>query len=520
VETAADTLFANPYHYGAGFFEGIRLYDTPNGPSFIELPSNMARFVFSSLALNPSLIGEVLKLMNNENIDHLEHTHRTPREFFADAAKNMDNGKGVRLSLSAVYKNGSRKKVELPVTLKVMFPEGEREITMKEMATAMCSIAFLNKLVRLDSFPADVKIVPAGYFRPFAWVSGEQGLRVPTLYHSGTGALKTKPFCFAIGTLPWGTYLPAEDYVKGLDILVAPLPRIDESMAVERKISGAYVNSAMNINLALLLGFGEILATNHSGKAVEGSAENLVFLFTDKSAGELIAYSPPLSSNILVGTTRDRIMRILDAGIEVNGRKVTHILVAPELEFILDCLKGKSDSRELSAIVMVGTGVNIIHVKSVTYNPALIDWLRITSLQSEARDLVPVILRRPDETKQTFLINNGQRHPFVSALQKAYADFVIQDNGALLTPVYSMDMQVAARLFGVELRDAASREFIQSAQAGRYEEKVRVNGLLQPTECMARFREVGQVIKKMAKLRLKETPARTNGMPARKRRAF
>src|SRR3989338_5488171 len=494
-EVAVDTILTNPLHYGAGGFEGIRAVRTRYGDGFVELPSNIARLVFSSLAFNLSLVNQTKALLEDPNIEHVEHLQRIPREFFADSERAVREGDEIKMGVTIFRKDGSTEKVTVPFRLKVRFDNEEKVFSLKEMEAAICSLAFLNDLVREGEFSADqLEIILGGYFRPFFWVSGEEGLRVQTLFRREKGSpLLDKPLYFAIATLHWGLYLDDKGYREGLDVLIAPLPRIDESMPVTQKIAGNYVNCARNVNIAMRLGFGEILVTNHKGEIVEGSAENIVVLMTNKRTGEMVAYCPPLSSNILAGTNRDRVLRILEQGLEVSGKKVKLVMKAPKKKAMIDVLAGDS-VWEVSAVVMMGTGVGIIHIRSITDNPALKDWMGCNELRSEESEATPLFLRRISETEKKYLVNNGQRHPFVDALKKAYDEFVLAENGRRITPAYCMDYEALERVLGVGMDEFANREFRHKVGACHFNE--RIDGLKHPEEIHSRTREVAAALRR------------------------
>jgi branched-subunit amino acid aminotransferase/4-amino-4-deoxychorismate lyase len=492
VEVALDTIFTNPIHYGAGGFEGVRLLRTPYGDGFVELPHNIGRFIYSSLAFNLSLVRQTMALLEDPAVEHLEHVMRTPMEFFDDSVRRLENDENVQMGVDIFYKDGRKVSVRVPFELKVRFDGTERKFSMREMEAAMCSLAFLNSLVRGGPFPDGLDLVQGGYFRPVFWVSGEEGLKVPTLIRRPDGELVDKPLYFGIGTLPWGRYLDERGYQAGLDLLLAPLRRIDESMPVRMKISGNYVNSTRNINMAMILGFGEILALNHKEQVVEGSAENIIVLFTEKSTGRMRAFFPPLSSNILAGTTRNRVLRVLDAGIRVGGEPVELVLEAPAWDFIRKSLKGHT-GWDVSAVVLMGTGVGFIHGRTITENPFLSDWMAVNELRSEETQPDPLVLKRMRETEERYEINGGRRHPFVEALQQAYTGLVLSDPQGI-TPAYAMDYAAVERIFGVGL-DAAGADFKAKAEGGYFRE--RINGLKQPDELTARYREASRAIRKM-----------------------
>jgi hypothetical protein len=266
-------------------------------------------------------------------------------------------------------------------------------------------------------------------------------------------------------------------------------------MPVKQKIAGDYVNSARNKNIALRLGFDEVLALNHNEEVVEGSAENIVILFTNKNTGDMRAYCPPLSSNILAGTTRDRMLKVLGSGVSFSQRKVELAMVAPKLSFLLDSLEGRT-VWDVSAIVLMGTGAGIVHARSLTHNSELKKWMDVSEFRSEEQPADPLVLRRLEETKRAYLINKGERHPFVAELEKAYTMYVLGENGSRITPAYSLDYRVAAeRIFNVNLEDVAGRDFVAKMEWGYFRQKF--NGVTQPDEIVSRCREADRVITKM-----------------------
>ena len=133
----------------------------------------------------------------------------------------------------------------------------------------------------------------------------------------------------AIYTLPLGDYL---DLSRGLKAKTASWFRINDSMIPARcKIAGAYVNSAFAKTEALLNGYDEAIMLNPDGTVAEGSGEN-IFIVRD---GKLI--TPPSSSNILEGITRNAVIEIArkELGIEVEERPIlkSELYVADEVFF-------------------------------------------------------------------------------------------------------------------------------------------------------------------------------------------
>jgi hypothetical protein len=198
-------------------------------------------------------------------------------------------------------------------------------------------------------------------------------------------------------------------------------------------------------------------------------------------------------------------LRVLEQGVDVCGRKPELVMEAPRLDFMLRSLEGKTD-YEVSAVVLMGTGVGLIHARSLTDNPKLREWMEVNALRSEEARPDPLELRRLRESEREYVINNGERHPFVDVLQKSYNELVLSEQGRLITPAYAMDFRAAERVFGVQLEEAADRDFVAKTEWGYFRE--RVNGDSQPNELMAKFREAARVVRKMNDLSIER---RTSG---------
>ncbi len=139
------------------------------------------------------------------------------------------------------------------------------------------------------------------------------------------------PVEIIIGTIPWGIYLGDDAIKKGVDVAVSSwrrmAPGTGSSLA---KIGGNYVNSQLVVMEAKENGFMEGITLDVNGYLSEGSGENL-FLVRD---GEI--YTPPLSSSILAGITRNSAITIAnDLGYEVRESYLTRDLLylADELFF-------------------------------------------------------------------------------------------------------------------------------------------------------------------------------------------
>ncbi len=143
-----------------------------------------------------------------------------------------------------------------------------------------------TELIRRNDQHEDV------YLRPFVFKADEAiGVRLHGIKDH-----------FTIYSVPMGAYI---DVDRGLHCGVSSWRRIDDNMVPARaKISGSYINSAFAKSEALQNGFDEAIMLTADGHVSEGSAENIFLVLN----GELV--TPPPSENILLGVTRDTVMKL------------------------------------------------------------------------------------------------------------------------------------------------------------------------------------------------------------------
>ena len=147
-----------------------------------------------------------------------------------------------------------------------------------------------------------------GYIRPLAFFG----------YGSmGVGAVN--PVQVSIASWPWGAYLSEEGLKKGIRAKVSSFTRLHVNVNMVRaKVSGQYVNSFLANREAMLSGYEEAILLDTEGYVAEGSGEN-IYIVKD---GTL--FTPPLSSPVLAGITRDSVLRIArDQGVPVLEQKFT-----------------------------------------------------------------------------------------------------------------------------------------------------------------------------------------------------
>jgi len=122
---------------------------------------------------------------------------------------------------------------------------------------------------------------------------------------------------FALYAIPLGHYL---DTSKGISVGVSSWCR-GEANAIPptAKPTGLYLNTCLAKTEAIQNGFDEAIFLNQDGSVSEGSAMNL-FLVQN---GKLI--TPDVSSNILIGVTRQTIIEIAqkELGLEIKERRVS-----------------------------------------------------------------------------------------------------------------------------------------------------------------------------------------------------
>lgn len=103
----------------------------------------------------------------------------------------------------------------------------------------------------------------------------------------------------------WGKYLGQEAIEQGVDVCTASWARMPaNTLPATAKAAANYMNSQLIKMEALTNGFAEGIALDTQGYVSEGSGENL-FMVRD---GQIL--TPPLSSAILSGITRDSVIQI------------------------------------------------------------------------------------------------------------------------------------------------------------------------------------------------------------------
>jgi len=139
------------------------------------------------------------------------------------------------------------------------------------------------------------------------------------------------PLACYIGAWDWGKYLGDEAIEKGVDVCVSSWNRLTPNSLPAMAKSGAnYMNSQLIKMEALVNGYAEGIALDDRGYVSEGSGENI---FTVSNS---IVNTPPLSSSVLPGITRDSVIQICQQlGLTIKERAIQRaaLYVADELFF-------------------------------------------------------------------------------------------------------------------------------------------------------------------------------------------
>jgi len=134
-----------------------------------------------------------------------------------------------------------------------------------------------------------------GYLRPIVLLGeGAMGL-----FPQGN------PVLTFVAAWSWGTYLGQDALERGIRCKVSSYARPHVNSAFSRgKLTGQYIMSVLAKREVKSAGYDEALLLDGNGMLAEGSGENL-FIVRD---GVLI--TPPLSSAILAGITRDTVLTL------------------------------------------------------------------------------------------------------------------------------------------------------------------------------------------------------------------
>ena len=160
------------------------------------------------------------------------------------------------------------------------------------------------------------------------------------------------PVDCAILVWEWGQYLGAEALENGVDVCISSWWRMAPNTFPALAKSGAnYMNSQLIKMEAMLDGYAEGIALNIRGHISEGSGENL-FIVRDGAV-----YTPPLSSSVLPGITRESVMTLL----KEMGIQIVEDTIPREMLYISDEVFFTGSAAEVTPIrsvdkIVIGNG--------------------------------------------------------------------------------------------------------------------------------------------------------------------
>ena len=176
--------------------------------------------------------------------------------------------------------------------------------------------------------------LPECYIRPIAFYGyGELGV-------STAG----NPVDTVIMSWPWATYLGDEGLRNGIRAMVSSWQRIGPNVIPHvAKATGIYLNSMLAVSEANRAGYDEAILLTAEGYVADGSGES-IFAVSDGSIT-----TPPLSTSILAGITRDTVIQIAqDLGYRVEQANLI-----------------RSDLYLADEVFMTGTAAEVTPIRSI-----------------------------------------------------------------------------------------------------------------------------------------------------------
>jgi branched-chain amino acid aminotransferase len=179
-------------------------------------------------------------------------------------------------------------------------------------------------------------------------VNGLRACYIRPLVYRGYDSLGVHPgncpIDVAIMVWEWGAYFTKEAIEEGLDVKVSTWARnaSNTTPAMAKSVAN-YANAQLIKMEAVVDGYAEGIALDTDGNLSEGSGQN-VFIVRDG-----IIYTPPISSSVLWGITRESVITIArDLGFEVREQ-----VLPRETLYLAD------------EVFFVGTAVEVTPIRSV-----------------------------------------------------------------------------------------------------------------------------------------------------------
>ncbi len=172
----------------------------------------------------------------------------------------------------------------------------------------------------------------------------------------GFGPFGVNPFDNPIETYiaiwEWGAYLGSGALENGVDVCFSTWGRIaPNTLPALAKTGANYMNSQLIKMEAIVNGYSEGIALDNQGFISEGSGENI---FVIKNGNVM---TPPLSSSILPGLTRDTVIYLL----KELGYEVKEVMIPRETLFVADEAFFTGTAAEITPIrsvdkIQIGSG--------------------------------------------------------------------------------------------------------------------------------------------------------------------
>jgi branched-chain amino acid aminotransferase len=164
----------------------------------------------------------------------------------------------------------------------------------------------------------------------------------------GYGELGVYPLNCPVETViaawPWGKYLGEEAIENGVEVGVSSWRRMaPDTMPNMAKAGSNYMNSQLAKMESITNGYDEGIMLDYQGMVSEGSGEN-IFVILDG-----VIYTPPISSSLLSGLTRDAIITLAgEMDLEIHQEPIPR-----EMLYISD------------EVFLTGTAAEVTPVRSV-----------------------------------------------------------------------------------------------------------------------------------------------------------
>jgi branched-chain amino acid aminotransferase len=176
----------------------------------------------------------------------------------------------------------------------------------------------------------------SAYIRPLVFL-GECGMGV-------VPKTEQMPVDVIIAAFPWGAYLGEEGLERGVDVCISSWFRLaPNTVPTGAKAGGNYLSSFLIGREARSRGYAEGIGLGTDGRLSEGAGENL-FVVKDG-----VIMTPPAASSILVGITRDTVLKLAVA----EGFEISEQILPREALYLAD------------EIFMTGTAAEITPIRSV-----------------------------------------------------------------------------------------------------------------------------------------------------------